>query len=78
MTGTPGVPMLVLFLAAVKFTDIGAYFTGTLIGRHKLIPWLSPGKTWEGLFFGLLTAAAVGAAWATQIDVARGYSQPRW
>ena len=39
-----GVATLVLFVAAVKFTDIGAYFTGSAIGRHKLIPWLSPGK----------------------------------
>jgi phosphatidate cytidylyltransferase len=53
-----GVPVLVLFLAAAKFTDIGAYFTGSFVGRHKLIPWLSPGKSWEGLAGGL----AVGAA----------------
>ena len=44
--------------AVVKFTDIGAYFGGRAFGKHKLIPWLSPGKTWEGLFFGLLTAGA--------------------
>ncbi len=55
-----GVPALILFLAAVKFTDMGAYFTGSAIGRHKLIPWLSPGKSWEGLIGGL--AAAAGAS----------------
>ena len=49
-------------LLMVKFTDIGAYFGGRAFGKHKLIFWLSPGKTWEGLFFGLLTAGAVGAA----------------
>jgi phosphatidate cytidylyltransferase len=54
-----GVPALVLFLAAVKFTDIGAYFVGSLIGRHKMIAWLSPGKSWEGLVGGLLAAAGV-------------------
>jgi len=54
-----GVAALVLFLAAAKFTDIGAYFTGSAIGRHKLIPWLSPGKSWEGLVGGLLTGALV-------------------
>ena len=48
-------------LLMVKFTDIGAYFGGRALGKHKLIPWLSPGKTWEGLFFGLLTAGLVGA-----------------
>jgi phosphatidate cytidylyltransferase len=45
-----------------KACDIGAYFTGRAIGRHKLIPWLSPGKTWEGLIGGMALAsvAAVG------------------
>ena len=54
-----GVPALILFLAAVKCSDIGAYFTGSAIGRHKLIAWLSPGKSWEGLFGGLAAAAGV-------------------
>ena len=54
-------------LLMVKFTDIGAYFGGRALGRHKLIPWLSPGKTWEGLAFGMLTAGAVGAACAPGI-----------
>jgi len=54
-----GLMKLVLFLAAVKCTDIGAYFTGSAIGRHKLIPWLSPGKSWEGLAGGLAAAAGV-------------------
>ncbi len=54
-----GVEALILFLAATKFTDIGAYFTGSAIGRHKLIPWLSPGKSWEGLVGGLLIGALV-------------------
>ncbi len=53
-----GVPMFVVFLAAVKFTDIGAYFVGSLIGKHKLIPKLSPGKSWEGMFGGLACGAA--------------------
>jgi phosphatidate cytidylyltransferase len=56
--------VLLMLLLMVKFTDIGAYFGGRAFGRHKLIPWLSPGKTWEGLFFGLLTAAGVGALFA--------------
>jgi len=55
-----GVPCLVLFLVAVKCTDVGAYFTGVAFGRHKMIPWLSPGKSWEGLAGGL--AAGAGTA----------------
>lgn len=47
---------LVLFLVVVvKFTDIGAYFTGCSIGRHKFIPRISPNKTWEGCVGGVIT-----------------------
>jgi phosphatidate cytidylyltransferase len=58
---------VLMILLAVKFTDIGAFFTGRAFGRHKLIPWLSPKKTWEGLVGGLLTAAAIGAVCAPMI-----------
>ena len=71
--------LILMILLCVKFTDIGAYFGGRAMGRRKLIPWLSPGKTWEGLFFGLLTAAAVGAACAAWIDRKDGgYALPWW
>ncbi len=46
-------------LVIVKSCDVGAYFTGKAFGRHKLIPWLSPGKTWEGLFGGAALSAVV-------------------
>jgi phosphatidate cytidylyltransferase len=55
-----GIKAFALLLLVVKFTDIGAYFTGSLLGRHKIAPWLSPGKSWEGLAGGV--ALAVGAA----------------
>ncbi len=58
---------VLMILLVVKFTDIGAYFGGRAFGKHKLIFWLSPGKTWEGLFFGLITAGIIGAICATQI-----------
>lgn len=48
-------------LLVTKAYDIGAYFTGRSIGKHKLILWLSPGKTWEGLMGGLLLAGLVAA-----------------
>ncbi len=47
-------------LLLIKSCDIGAFAVGMTIGRHKLIPWVSPGKTWEGLFGGLATAAGLG------------------
>jgi len=52
--------ILIWVLATVKSCDIGAFFTGTLIGKRKLIPWLSPGKTWEGLIGGMITSGLVG------------------
>ncbi len=56
-----GTTMTVLMiLLVVKFTDIGAFFGGRALGRHKLIFWLSPGKTWEGLICGMITAGCVG------------------
>jgi phosphatidate cytidylyltransferase len=65
-TGTTMVILMILLV--VKFTDIGAYFGGRALGKHKLIPWLSPGKTWEGLFFGMLTAGLVGMACAPRVS----------
>ena len=56
--------LLVGAILTTKACDIGAYFTGMSIGRHKMIPWLSPKKSWEGLAGGIVFAAAVGAALA--------------
>lgn len=53
--------VLVWVLLTTKSSDIGAYFTGSAIGKHKLAPWLSPGKTWEGVFGGMGLAAVVGS-----------------
>jgi phosphatidate cytidylyltransferase len=53
--------LLVGAVLTTKSCDIGAYFTGMSIGRHKMIPWLSPKKTWEGLAGGVVVASAVGA-----------------
>jgi phosphatidate cytidylyltransferase len=53
---------ILMILLVVKFTDIGAFFGGTWLGKHKMIPWLSPKKSWEGLAFGIATASLVGLA----------------
>ncbi|MSP22753.1 MAG: hypothetical protein EXR66_07025 [Dehalococcoidia bacterium] len=54
---------LVVMLAATFATDTGAYAVGRLIGRHKLAPSISPGKTWEGAVGGFVAGAlaVVGA-----------------
>jgi len=44
-----GLWRVVMFVFVVKFSDIGAYTVGRLIGKHKFAPRISPGKTWEGL-----------------------------
>src|SRR5215470_1339639 len=46
--GVDGRYYLVYFVLITKFSDTGAYSVGSLIGRHKMIPRISPGKTWEG------------------------------
>jgi len=51
-------------ILVVKSSDIGAYAFGLSLGRRKLIPWLSPGKTREGLAGGVAVAALVGAGLA--------------
>lgn len=52
--------LIVGVIAITKACDTGAYFTGRAIGRHKMIPWLSPGKTWEGLTGGVITSVFLG------------------
>lgn len=47
---------LLYLLFVTKMTDTGAYFVGKQWGRRKLSPYISPKKTWEGAFGGLLSA----------------------
>jgi phosphatidate cytidylyltransferase len=54
--GVEGKFFLLYFILLTKFSDMGAYVVGSLIGRHKLIPRISPGKTWEG-FFGAIVVS---------------------
>jgi phosphatidate cytidylyltransferase len=52
--------LLTMFFAIVMLTDTGAYYTGRSIGRHKLAPRISPGKTVEGAIGGFVTAVITG------------------
>jgi phosphatidate cytidylyltransferase len=56
---SPGI--IIGFFLLIWANDTGAYLAGITLGRHKLFERISPKKTWEGFFGGILTAAAV--AW---------------
>ena len=51
------------FILVTKFSDLGAYVTGSLIGRHKMIPRISPGKTWEGFGGAIVISTLVSVAY---------------
>jgi len=54
-----GLAVLISTIAVTKSADAGAYFAGKAFGRKKLVPRLSPGKTWAGAIGGVVVAVAV-------------------
>lgn len=53
--------LLGFFFLVVMGSDVGAYFIGKSLGKHKLIPKVSPNKTWEGFIGGIVLAVAFAA-----------------
>ncbi|MDE5575315.1 MAG: phosphatidate cytidylyltransferase [Bacteroidales bacterium] len=51
------------FFVLIWSSDIFAYLTGSLLGRHKLCPKISPSKTWEGAMGGFLFAVGLAYVW---------------
>jgi phosphatidate cytidylyltransferase len=80
--GPAGVVIVLFSLLIVKLTDVGAFFVGSAFGRNKLIPWLSPKKTWEGLAGGTATAVATamlvgwGLSSAGFVHLPQGWAYP--
>ena len=56
-----GARRILVFLILVVCSDIGGYFTGILIGRHPMVPVISPKKTWEGFGGSALACMVAGA-----------------
>jgi phosphatidate cytidylyltransferase len=62
MLAAPDGPRRILvFLILVVCSDVGGYATGSLVGRHLMVPVISPKKTWEGFAGSALACAAAGA-----------------
>ncbi|HLX70616.1 MAG TPA: phosphatidate cytidylyltransferase [Verrucomicrobiae bacterium] len=59
--------LLFFFVLVVQISDVLQYMWGKTLGRHKIAPTVSPGKTWEGFIGGILSATLIGAClwWAT-------------
>lgn len=58
-----GVGFILSSLCIVWMADIAAYAGGRLLGRHKLAPSISPGKTWEGVVSGAVGVQCLGWGW---------------
>ncbi len=66
-----GVWALLMFILVVKSADIGAYTAGSLFGRHKFSPKISPGKTWEGMGGAVLFSVLIASIFAAGCGIMR-------
>jgi phosphatidate cytidylyltransferase len=66
-----GAALMIYLVVLTQLNDVAQFCWGKLLGRHKIIPAVSPNKTWEGFAGGVVTSAALSAAlgpWLTPID----------
>ena len=68
-----GAVKLLFLLTLIWAADIGAYFAGRVFGKHKLVPEVSPGKTWEGVVGGTLALLVVSLVGVWLVLPAYGY-----
>ncbi|MEI6342744.1 MAG: phosphatidate cytidylyltransferase [Verrucomicrobiota bacterium] len=62
--GVDGRFYVLYFILVTKFSDVGAYCVGSLVGRHKMIPRISPGKTWEGFAGAIVVSTGASVLFA--------------
>ena len=60
---------LLMFVFVIKSSDIGAYAIGSLLGRHKFSPNISPKKSWEGIAGAVVVAVLVAIGFAESCDI---------
>jgi phosphatidate cytidylyltransferase len=63
-------------LCIVWMADIGAYAAGRAFGKKKLAPSISPGKSWEGVYGGLVGVALLAVVWTLWVDRSLGVDAP--
>jgi phosphatidate cytidylyltransferase len=62
-------PLLALVFIVSAAHDTGSYIVGNLIGRHRIAPRISPGKTWEGFFGGIALTCLVLAIILRHVNI---------
>ncbi|MBN1804617.1 MAG: phosphatidate cytidylyltransferase [Sedimentisphaerales bacterium] len=60
---------LLMFVFVVKFADIGAFTIGSMYGKHKFSPKISPAKSWEGMGGAVVFAVIVAVGFALSCDI---------
>ncbi len=78
-----GLNYLMSVFCLVWAADIGAYFGGRAFGKHKLAPSISPGKSWEGVFAGMVAVLLLAVGWMAldqhfDVDSPSLYSRLQW
>ncbi len=58
--------MVIAFFSFIWINDTGAYIVGSLLGKHRLFERISPKKSWEGFFGGVIFTMVAGWIWSTQ------------
>ena len=70
--------LVILLLVIIWCADIGAYFSGRALGKHKLAAAVSPGKSWEGVLGGLLSAILAATFYAQLFDLVPEHTPTHW